>query len=70
MLTKTTQLGAFVFLTDGGAFTVVGKYVITKLSGISDVTTATTKTQKVIENGQVLIIKDGKKYNLLGAEVK
>ena len=70
VLTETTQLGAFVFLTDGGAFTVVGKYVITKLSGISDVTTATTKAQKVIENGQVLIIKDGKKYNLLGNQVK
>ena len=71
VLTETTQLGAFVFLTDGSAFTVVGKYVITKLSGVNDITTATTtKAQKVIENGQVLIIKDGKKYNLLGNQVK
>lgn len=71
VLTETTNLGAFISLTDGGAFTVVGKYVITKPTGVNDITTtATTKAQKVIENGQVLIIKDGKKYNLLGNQVK
>mgnify|MGYP004456974451 CR=1 FL=1 len=40
-------------------------------AGVNDITTtANTKAQKVIENGQVLIIKDGKKYNLLGNQVK
>ena len=71
VLTETTNLGAFISLTDGGAFTAVGKYVITKPTGVNDITTtANTKAQKVIENGQVLIIKDGKKYNLLGNQVK
>ncbi len=70
VLTESTNLAAFVNFADGNTLTAVGKYVITKLSGISDVTTATTKAQKVIENGQVLIIKDGKKYNLLGNQVK
>ncbi len=71
VLTESTQLGAFVFLTDGSTLTAVGKYVITTPTGVNDITTtATTKAQKVIENGQVLIIKDGKKYNLLGNQVK
>ena len=71
VLTESTNLVAFISLTDGGAFTVVGKYVITMPTGVNDITTtATTKAQKVIENGQVLIIKDGKKYNLLGNQVK
>ena len=33
-------------------------------------TTATVKVQKLIRNGQVLIIRDGKTYNMMGQEVK
>ena len=29
-----------------------------------------SKAQKVYENGQILIIKDNKKYNMMGIEVK
>lgn len=71
VLTESTNLAAFVNFTDGNTLTAVGKYVITMPTGVNDITTtATTKAQKVIENGQVLIIKDGKKYNLLGNQVK
>lgn len=71
VLTESTNLAAFVNFTDGSTLTAVGKYVITTPTGVNDITTtATTKAQKVIENGQVLIIKDGKKYNLLGNQVK
>ena len=71
VLTESTNLAAFVNFTDGNTLSVVGKYVITMPTGVNDITTtATTKAQKVIENGQVLIIKDGKKYNLLGNQVK
>ena len=71
VLTESTNLVAFVNFTDGNVLSVVGKYVITMPTGVNDITTtATTKVQKVIENGQVLIIKDGKKYNLLGNQVK
>ena len=71
VLTETTNLGAFVNFADGNTLTAVGKYVITMPTGVNDITTtANTKAQKVIENGQVLIIKDGKKYNLLGNQVK
>ena len=71
VLTESTNLAAFVNFADGNTLTAVGKYVITTPTGVNDITTtATTKAQKVIENGQVLIIKDGKKYNLLGNQVK
>ena len=71
VLTESTNLAAFVNFTDGNTLSVVGKYVITTPTGVNDITTtANTKAQKVIENGQVLIIKDGKKYNLLGNQVK
>ena len=71
VLTESTNLAAFVNFADGSTLTAVGKYVITMPTGVNDITTtATTKAQKVIENGQVLIVKDGKKYNLLGNQVK
>ena len=71
VLTESTNLAAFVNFADGSTLTAVGKYVITTPTGVNDITTtATTKAQKVIENGQVFIIKDGKKYNLLGNQVK
>ena len=71
VLTESTNLAAFVNFTDGNTLSAVGKYVITTPTGVNDITTtANTKAQKVIESGQVLIIKDGKKYNLLGNQVK
>lgn len=71
VLTESTNLAAFVNVADGSTLTAVGKYVITTPTGVNDITTtANTKAQKVIENGQVLIIKDGEKYNLLGNQVK
>ncbi len=71
VLTESTNLAAFVNFAAGSTLTAVGKYVITTPTGVNDITTtANTKAQKVIDNGQVLIIKDGKKYNLLGNQVK
>ena len=29
-----------------------------------------TKTRKYIENGQIVIVKDGKKYNAAGVEIE
>jgi hypothetical protein len=40
-----------------------------KTSAVDDVTTV-TPARKIIENGQVLIIKDGVRYNILGAVVR
>lgn len=42
-------------------------------SGIADVTTATqnaAKAVKKIENGQIVIVKNGKKYTVAGAQIK
>ncbi len=39
-------------------------------SGVNDLNVATAKTYKTIENGQVLIVKDGVKYNTMGQIVK
>ncbi len=42
----------------------------TKITGINTVTVSSSKATKVIENGQVVIVKDGKKYNVMGIELK
>ena len=39
------------------------------VSGIENVD-GEMKVQKMVENGQVVIVKDGVKYNMLGAIVK
>ncbi len=39
-------------------------------SGVEDLNASAVKAQKVMENGQIYILKNGVKYNLLGAEVK
>lgn len=40
------------------------------VTGLNDVYSNDNKSQKVIENGQVLILKNGKKYTTLGTEVE
>ena len=39
-------------------------------TGVTDITRTEVKAKKVIENGQVVIIKGDKKYNLMGVEIK
>ena len=39
-------------------------------SAVEDVESVKVETKKVVENGQVYIIKNGVKFNVLGAEVK
>ena len=49
----------------------VYEFVNTDLpEGVENVETETIKAQKLIENGQVFIIKNGVKYNVLGVTVK
>jgi hypothetical protein len=40
------------------------------ISAVEDVETVKVEAKKVIENGNVVVIKNGVKYNMLGAEVK
>lgn len=39
-------------------------------TGVDDIKAGAVKAQKIMENGQIYIVKNGVKYNLLGAEVK
>jgi hypothetical protein len=40
------------------------------ITGVEDVEVVENAARKVVENGQVFIIKNGVKFNVLGAEVK
>ena len=40
------------------------------VTGINDITVESSKTYKAIEDGQVVIVKDGIKYNTAGARIK
>ena len=57
----------------GAPFNVTDIVLVLKSDGpttAEEYTAATNQCQKVIENGQVLIIRDGKTFNLFGAEVR
>ena len=45
-------------------------YINETKTNIENITTSNTSLKKVIHNGQLLIIKDGKTYNLMGVEVQ
>lgn len=75
VLTESGFLEVFIYLKDGDdslyPLYLSGEYTITVPSGVTDIATpADTKAQKVIENGQVIIIKGDKKYSVMGAEIK
>lgn len=44
-------------------------YDASKTSGVENVTTETS-AKKVVKNGQLLIMRDGETFNVLGAQVK
>lgn len=58
----------YAFYTCGGTTQLFGVETNTTPTALEN-TTATVKAQKVIENGQIVIIRDGKKFNLVGAEL-
>ena len=58
----------YLYATNNGyaAYT----FTVGETSAVEDVEVIKIGAKKVIENGQVFIIKNGIKYNTLGAEVK
>ena len=48
----------------------VYEFTVGEVSAVEDVESVKVETKKVVENGQVYIIKNGVKFNVLGAEVK
>lgn len=60
----------YLYTNDNGYAAYTLKTDGTVPSGLDNVEIETIGARKVVENGQVYIIKNGVKYNLLGAEVK
>ena len=74
-----TAAGEFTVMATGTSLTIretAGGYVLTKVvignedTALQNATVENKKAQKVIENGVVYIIKNGVKYNVLGAVVE
>lgn len=63
-----------VFYSDDSTWAAGGEFLstfeTTQLTPTAlENTTAASKAQKLIQNGQVVILRDGKKFNLMGAEL-
>lgn len=71
VLTESSYVQVYIYLKDVGyPMIALGDYIITEPTGVADITTADTKAQKVIKNGQVIIVKGDKKYSTMGVEIK
>jgi hypothetical protein len=64
-----TEAVLYIYTNNNGYATYTFTIDPTKV-GVEDVEAAQVGARKVVENGQVYVIKNGVKYNLLGAEVK
>lgn len=65
-----TEATLYLYATNNGyaAYTLTIDPTID--AAVEDVETVKVEAKKVIENGNVVVIKNGVKYNMLGAEVK
>lgn len=61
---------ATIYLYTGNLGYGVYTFTGVKATGVDNVIDATDKVQKVMENGQLYILKDGVRYNVLGTVVK
>ena len=64
-----TEATLYLYATNNGyaAYTLT---IDPTIVAVEDVETVKVEAKKVIENGNVVVIKNGVKYNMLGAEVK
>ena len=64
-----TEATLYLYATNNGyaAYTLT---IDPTIAAVEDVETVKVEAKKVIENGNVVVIKNGVKYNMLGAEVK
>ena len=64
-----TEATLYIYANNNGyaAYTLT---IDPTISAVEDVETVKVEAKKVIENGNVVVIKNGVKYNMLGAEVK
>jgi len=64
-----TEATLYLYATNNGyaAYTLT---IDPTISAVEDVETVKVEAKKIIENGNIVVIKNGVKYNMLGAEVK
>ena len=65
-----TAIASTVTIRETSGGYVISKIVIGNETGLNNATVESAKAQKVIENGVLYILKNGVKYNVLGAVVK
>ena len=65
-----TEATLYLYATNNGYAAYTLTIDPTIISAVEDVETVKVEAKKVIENGNVVVIKNGVKYNMLGAEVK
>ncbi len=72
-LTESALVSAYIELEESTTtYLINGQYIISEPTGVTDVTVPTTsgKAAKVLEQGRIIIKKDGKKYDLMGKEIR
>jgi hypothetical protein len=64
-----TEATLYLYATNNGyaAYTLT---IDPTIAAVEDVETVKVEAKKIIENGNIVVIKNGVKYNMLGAEVK
>ena len=64
-----TEATLYLYATNNGyaAYTLT---IDPTISAVEDVETVKVEAKKIIENGNIVVIKNGVKYNMLGAEIK
>jgi hypothetical protein len=67
-----TEATLYLYATNNGyaAYTLTIDPEIPDVTPVEDIEAVKVEAKKVIENGNVVVIKNGVKYNMLGAEVK
>ncbi len=64
-----TEATLYLYATNNG-YAAYSLTIDPTISAVEDVEAVKVEAKKVIENGNVVVIKNGVKYNMLGAEVK
>ena len=65
-----TEAVLYIYANNNGYATYTLTIDPTIISAVEDVETVKVEAKKVIENGNIFILKNGAKYNALGAQVK
>jgi hypothetical protein len=65
-----TEATLYLYATNNGYAAYTLTIDPTIISAVEDVETVKVEAKKIIENGNIVVIKNGVKYNMLGAEVK